>query len=97
LCPLHDLADRGPARPDDPQPATLRSCIRFRGHLAAFPVVKLPVNGERPVAVGVLTDRCGSKRPIIVASVIMAGGEVMFAFASTPPRRLRGVHLSPPT
>jgi len=53
--------------------------------LAAFSMVQLLVYAALQVPVGVLIDRYGSKQLIVVGSVIMAGAQVMFAFASTLP------------
>lgn len=53
--------------------------------LAAFSMVQLLVYAALQVPVGVLIDRYGSKRLIVVGSVIMAAAQVMFAFAETLP------------
>jgi MFS family permease len=53
--------------------------------LAAFSMVQLLVYAGLQVPVGVLIDRYGSKRLIVVGSVIMAGAQAMFAFASALP------------
>jgi predicted MFS family arabinose efflux permease len=53
--------------------------------LAAFSMVQLLVYAVLQVPVGVLIDRYGSKRLIVVGSVIMAAAQAMFAFAWTLP------------
>jgi sugar phosphate permease len=53
--------------------------------LAAFSMVQLLVYAVLQVPVGVLIDRYGSKRLIVVGSVVMAAAQAMFAFAWTLP------------
>ena len=58
--------------------------------LAAFSMVQLLVYAGLQVPVGVLIDRYGSRRLIVVGSLIMAGAQAMFAFAATLPLAYRG-------
>ena len=53
--------------------------------LATFSVLQLLVYAGLQVPVGVLIDRYGSKRLIVVGSLVMAGAQVMFAVATTLP------------
>jgi MFS family permease len=53
--------------------------------LASFSVLQLLVYAGLQVPVGVLIDRYGSKRLIVVGSLVMAGAQVMFALAAALP------------
>src|SRR5690348_12090561 len=53
--------------------------------LASFSVLQLLVYAGLQVPVGVLIDRYGSKRLIVVGSLVMAGAQVMFALATALP------------
>jgi MFS family permease len=50
--------------------------------LALFSVAQLAVYAAMQVPVGVLLDRFGSRRLLIVGAALMGGGQLMFAFAS---------------
>jgi len=49
--------------------------------LAAFSLVQLFVYAALQVPVGVLLDRFGAKRLLVVGALLMAGGQTLFAFA----------------
>ena len=53
--------------------------------LAKFSVVQLLVYAALQVPVGVLIDRYGSKRLVVVGSLVMASAQAMFAFAASLP------------
>ena len=53
--------------------------------LATFSMVQLLVYAALQVPVGVLIDRYGSKRLVVVGSLVMAGAQAMFAFAASLP------------
>jgi MFS family permease len=53
--------------------------------LATFSVLQLLVYAGLQVPVGVLIDRYGSKRLIVLGSLVMAGAQAMFAAATTLP------------
>jgi MFS family permease len=53
--------------------------------LATFSVVQLLVYAAMQVPVGVLIDRYGSKRLIVVGSLVMAAAQTVFALAQTLP------------
>ena len=53
--------------------------------LATFSVLQLLVYAGLQVPVGVLIDRYGSKRLIVVGSLVMAGAQAMFAVATALP------------
>ena len=53
--------------------------------LGAFAMVQLLVYAALQVPVGVLIDRYGSRRLIVLGSVIMAGAQAMFAVAESLP------------
>jgi nitrate/nitrite transporter NarK len=66
--------------------ATTDASARFgitAATLAAFSMVQLLVYAVLQVPVGVLIDQYGSKRLIVVGSLIMAGAQTMFAVATT--------------
>ena len=68
--------------------ATTDASARFgitAATLAAFSMVQLLVYAVLQVPVGVLIDQYGSKRLIVVGSLIMAGAQTMFAVATTLP------------
>src|SRR3954470_4687397 len=68
--------------------ATTEAFTRFgitAATLAAFSMVQLLVYASMQVPVGVLIDRYGSRLLIVLGSLIMAGAQTMFAFASTLP------------
>ena len=68
--------------------ATTDASARFgitAATLAAFSMVQLLVYAVLQVPVGVLIDQYGSKRLIVVGSLIMAGAQTMFAVAPTLP------------
>ena len=68
--------------------ATTDAIARFgitAATLAAFSMVQLLVYAVLQVPVGVLIDQYGSKRLIVVGSLIMAGAQTMFAVAATLP------------
>ena len=52
--------------------------------LATFSVVQLLVYAGLQIPVGVLIDRYGSKRLIVVGSLVMAGAQAMFGTAIAP-------------
>lgn len=56
--------------------------------LGVFSMVQLLVYAALQVPVGVLIDRYGSKRLIVVGSLLMAGAQSMFAFADSVPLAL---------
>ena len=53
--------------------------------LASFSVLQLLVYAALQVPVGVLIDRYGSKRLIVIGSLVMAGAQAMFAVAAALP------------
>ncbi|SFK52202.1 Sugar phosphate permease [Geodermatophilus ruber] len=53
--------------------------------LATFSVAQLVVYALMQVPVGVLIDRYGSRRLIVLGSVVMAGAQSVFAFSETLP------------
>jgi predicted MFS family arabinose efflux permease len=53
--------------------------------LAAFSMVQLLVYAAMQVPVGVLIDRYGSRRLIVLGSLVMAGAQGIFAFSATLP------------
>ena len=53
--------------------------------LAAFSMVQLLVYAALQVPVGVLIDRYGSRRLIVLGSLVMAGAQGIFAFSATLP------------
>jgi sugar phosphate permease len=53
--------------------------------LALFTVLQLVVYASMQVPVGVLLDRYGSKRVLLVGLVLMTAGQLVFAFATTFP------------
>jgi sugar phosphate permease len=53
--------------------------------LGAFAMMQLLVYAAMQVPVGVLIDRYGSKLLIVLGSLVMAGAQAMFAFASSLP------------
>jgi len=68
--------------------ATTDALARFgitAATLAAFSMVQLLVYAALQVPVGVLIDRYGSKRLVVVGSLVMAGAQAMFAFATSLP------------
>ena len=68
--------------------ATTDALARFgitAATLAAFSMVQLLVYAALQVPVGVLIDRYGSKRLVVVGSLVMAGAQAMFAFAASLP------------
>jgi len=68
--------------------ATTDALARFgitAATLASFSMVQLLVYAALQVPVGVLIDRYGSKRLVVVGSLVMAGAQAMFAFATSLP------------
>src|SRR5918992_3340951 len=56
--------------------------------VATFSMLQLLVYAALQVPVGVLIDRYGSKRLIVIGSLLMAGAQSMFAFADSVPLAL---------
>ena len=68
--------------------ATTDALARFgitAAMLAAFSMVQLLVYAAMQVPVGVLIDRYGSRRLIVLGSLVMAGAQGIFAFSTTLP------------
>ena len=68
--------------------ATTDALARFgitAATLAAFSMVQLLVYAAMQVPVGVLIDRYGSRRLIVLGSLVMAGAQGIFAFSTTLP------------
>src|SRR3954470_13318817 len=71
--------------------AALQAESRFDispGQLGTFVVLQLGVYALMQIPTGVLVDRLGSRRLLIVASVLLGGSQLLFAVATSYPAAL---------